>query len=478
RMRLVLSDGSRVWEDELETERGRGEGGRFTKAPKLPAGVTVRRKVPKVTKKVHWCLINAMGEKLDSTIIPGEYIPVVRIYGERRNIDGKVDYRGMVRMAKDPSRMEDFCESSLMETIAIAKTAPWLAEWDQISEFKAIWETSNRVNYAVLPYKRVAGENGAPIPPPQRITAGVDVSALTLAAQRMQNHVRNVTGQQDVFQDETAAQQANLSGRAMNVRRQIQELGTSDYLENLGDGIVLTAKIIMSMARDGVYDTPRVLRILGEDEKEHEIVTYFGDEQAEQARQLQTKEIEDLFDITVGEYDIAISMGRNHLTARRETVDILSDLVPQLPPQIQAKAFPILIKSLDGPGARELAAALEPDQKGVSPEVLQKLEEADQLMQMMQARIKQLEGEQAMEKVKGELQLALQEMKGMQQMMLQALKGQQARTVQDDAQSHDAAMHAADAAHTDRQADRQDLRILAGRAGDVPVGGKPNGRTS
>ena len=34
------------------------------------------------------------------------------------------------------------------------------------------------------------------------------------------------------------------------MRRQQQELSTSDYMENLGDGIVLTAQIIMSMVRD------------------------------------------------------------------------------------------------------------------------------------------------------------------------------------------------------------------------------------
>lgn len=382
RTRHLLDDGSEIWAEDLEYERGR-ENGKFARVPKLDGRtITQTRKIP--TNAVHWCLLNGLGEKLDSARIPGEYIPVVMIYGERRNIDGKRDYRGLVRMAKDPSRMEDFCESSLMEAISIAKTAPWLAEWDQISEFAEIWQTSNRVNYAVLPYKRQSGTNGAPIPPPQRVPSGVDVSHLTLAAQRMQNHVRNVAGQQDVFSNETANEQSRLSGRAYNFRRMQQELGTSDYMENLGDGIVLTAKILMSQARE-MLDTPRVVTLSGEDAQDTRVVIYnseFGPDQEAYAQRLAgEQQIQDLFDIsgTQDDYDIAVSPGRRHDTAMEESRELLSEVVPKLPPEMQMVAFSTLIRTIDGPGMAELAAKLDPqdDDSKIPPAVKQKL----QLMQ-------------------------------------------------------------------------------------------------
>lgn len=338
------------------------------------------RTITKTRKRVHWCLIDGMGEKLDSTIIPGEYIPVVMVFGERRNINGKVDYRGMVRMAKDPARMEDWAESSLMEAISDAKTAPWLAEFSQLEGLEATW---NLRKPKVLVYHNKSGANGSPLPPPQRVSSGVDVSALTMAAQRMQNHVRNVTGVADLFQEETASQQANASGRAIMARKQNQELGTSDYLENLGDGIVLTAKIIMSMARE-VYDTPRVMRIVGDDEKVHSIVTHMGAEQAQAATQMMSQEIQEMFDLSghPEDYDIAIAPGKNYQTARQEAVEAVTSAITAFPP-IAPKALPILFKNSDWAGAQELAAALAPPEDG-QPDPAQLQAENQQLKQQLQ----------------------------------------------------------------------------------------------
>lgn len=420
RTKHLLSDGSQAWDDELEHDTMK-KGRRRVSVPMPPEGLTIEqtRDVPQT--KVHWCLLNGAGETLDEAIVPGKYIPVVQVYGERRNINGVVDYRGMVRMAKDPSRMEDFCESSLMESISLAKTAPWLAEWDQISEFYAIWQNSNRIPVGVLPYKRVSGQNGAPIPPPQRVPAGVDVTALTLAAQRMQNHVRNVTGNADVFQEETRQEQ---SGRAIRERKLNQELGTSDYLENLGDGIVLTAKIILSMARE-VYDTPRLMRIIGNDEKERPIMVFSG----EQNRPQQLEDgVEEALDLDEDDelYDIAISQGKRHDTARQETVDILTELVPRLPPPMQPPAVVALLKNLDGPGMAELAATLEPKQDDIPPEVAQKMQEMQQQLQQAIQIIETDQVKQAatLEKAKldNETKVAVAELQSQQTRLLTLLE--------------------------------------------------------
>jgi hypothetical protein len=325
-------------------------------------------------------------------------------------------------MAKDPARMEDWAESSLMEAISDAKTAPWLAEYTQLEGLEAVWNTRKP---KVLVYHGKSGVNGAPLPPPQRVSSGVDVSALTMAAQRMQNHVRNVTGVSDIFQEETARQQADQSGKAIMARQRNQELGTSDYLENLGDGIVLTAKIIMSMARE-VYDTPRVMRIVGDDEKIHTIVTHMGPEQAKAATAMMGKEIQEMFDLSghPEDYDIAIAPGKNYQTARQEAVDAVTAAIQAFPP-IAPKALPF--KNSDWAGANELAAALSPPEDGQPDPVQlqaenqalkQQLQEAatiiqtDQVKQQAQIQNKQLETQAklAIEQMQAELQVKLQQM--------------------------------------------------------------------
>lgn len=380
-----------------------------------------------ITKNVvKWCLLNAVGDVLDEATIPGQHIPVVEVYGERRNINGKVDKRGLVRMAKEASRMEDFCESSLMEAISTAKTAPWVVEWDSVSEFATIWNTSNKTNYAVLPYKRTV-VNGVLGDKPERVSAGVDVSHLTMAAQRMQNHVRSVTGT-DLNISETGAEERRISGKAYEARRASQQLGTSDYMENLGDGIVLTAKIIMGMARE-LYDTPRVFRIMGEDEKERGIVTHMGPDQAQAAQELAKQHlIAEMFDLSGSpdDYDVAISPGRNYQTARQEAVDMIGAAIQAYPP-IAPIALPILFRNSDFEGAQEIAAKLEPDTNDQIPpavqaqmqQLQQQLQEAadiiktDQVKMQGQIATKQIETEAKikLEMVQMEHEITLQQMK-------------------------------------------------------------------
>lgn len=375
RTRLILGDGHAVYEDEAETP---------------PAERDVKRRVKKTKKTVHWCLVNGMGEKLDSATIPGEFVPVVMIYGERRMIDGERDFRGMVRMNQDPSRMEDWAESSLMEGISNAKTSPWLAEEGQIEPYENDWKFSNIKPPVVLKYKAVSID-GHPIPPPTRIPSGVDVSALTLAAQRMQNHVRIGTGT-ELFQEETGSLQSRISGKAYDKRRQSQELTNSDYMENLGDGIVLTAKIIMSMARE-IYDTPRLLRIIGADEKESEIVAFKGQEQQPDAMQLaqerarMQQKIAGMLDISVGEYDIAVKAIANSPQTAREEARLAMEA---LPPELLAKGADIYIGTLDFPGAQELAKRFKPPDAEDGPTPEQMMERLKQLDEYAQAATEQL----------------------------------------------------------------------------------------
>lgn len=388
RTRLILDDGARVFEDELPTVPARVKG-KFAKVPQIPEGRTVVKRVNRPTKIVHWCLLNAAGEHLvPETVIPGELIPVVMIYGERRFLRGKRDFRGMVRMNKDASRTEDWAESSLMEAISHAKTAPWLMAVGQADGLEAMWSKANTNPPQALQYNPI-DVNGHPVERPTRVSSGVDVSALTLAAQRMQNHVKQNTGMADVYQDETGAQSAKLSGRAMLARRQNQELGTSDYLDNMGDGIVLTAQIIMGMARV-VYDTPRLLRILDGEEKEREILIAPGGQTPEAMALVQQNReaLKDMLDPSIVEYDITVAPGRSHATARQETREVMEGL----PEPVLMQIADLFLSTIDGPGMQEAAKRLkranpnaQEDEPGTVP-----IAQAQQAQQMIDALTEQV----------------------------------------------------------------------------------------
>ena len=63
----------------------------------------------------------ASGDKiLETTIVPGEHIPVVPQYGERAFVEGEEHYEGVIRLAKDPQRLRNFQMSYLADIVSMS----------------------------------------------------------------------------------------------------------------------------------------------------------------------------------------------------------------------------------------------------------------------------------------------------------------------------------------------------------------------
>lgn len=352
--------------------------------------------------RVKWMRFTA-GEVLEQADVPGEFIPIVQIDGQRRNVNGAIDYRGLVRMARGPQRMLNFNENALIEGVNHGSYMTWLAEEDQIAGFEHEWTAPHLTKPPVLHYKRV-DVNGHPIPPPQRVSVEPAIQGMALAAERAQNHLRGVTGVPDVFMQEQRREQ---SGRAIRERRDQQALTTNNYNDGLAEGVALTGKILMSMARE-VLDVPRLLRVTGADEKPMLVIAYAGDARKPEAETLKGQlearlsepekaALKGFFDVTVGDYDVVVQPGRNSATGRMETVETLRELIPVMPLPMQAKAIPMLVKSLDAPGMQELAAEIGPqqDEQQIPPQVQERLAQLDQFAQMATEHINQLKDQLA-----------------------------------------------------------------------------------
>ena len=70
-------------------------------------------------------------------------------------------------------------------------------------------------------------------------------------------------------------------------------------------------------------------------------------------------------DITIGKYDVAVTIGPSYATQRQEALELLLDLVKQVP-QIGQAAMDLIAKNIDAPGADELYERLK---KLVPPEL-------------------------------------------------------------------------------------------------------------
>jgi len=311
----------------------------------------------------------------------GKYFPLVPVYGEEENIEGEVEYRGIVRAAKDPQRMYNYWNTAAAETIGLQPKAPWLVTADQIKNYKEFWEVANDENLAYLPYE----PDGA-APPPQRVSPPTMQTGFLQQAQVSAQDIQQTTG---VFEASTGELPSQRSGKAVIALQQEADLGTSLFMDKLASAIQHTGKIIISLIPT-IYDTQRIVRLRGEDdgvkfvEINKPILTPNG-------QQIQN-------DLTRGKYDVRVGVGPSFRTRRIEAANSMVELA-RVFPQILQVAGDLVAKNLDWPGADEMAERLKKllppgiadDDEDRPPEEVQAQQEAEQKQQAMQEKAVQLE---------------------------------------------------------------------------------------
>jgi|TARA_R110000824_G_scaffold116455_12_gene267938 hypothetical protein len=364
----------------------------------MPEGVTIVAEREVTTRTVKWALINAVEvldgneEKTGGLEWPGKYIPIVPVLGDEININGVTDYRGIVRDAKDPQRMYNYWVSAETELIALAPRAPIVGAEGQFEGHESKWRTANVRNYPYLEYKprTIAGQLA---PPPQRQSWEPPIQAIAAAIQQSDNDLKATGGFNDASLGVRGAQE---SGKAIRSRQQQDEMANSHYLDNLARAIRQVGRVIVDLI-PRIYDTARVMRITGIDEKDRTVMVYAGDKNKPNEEQMEQipPAVEKIYDVSSQQYDVTISVGPSFQTRRQEALDSLVQFVQAYP-----NAFPmigdLLAENMDWPGAKQVAARLKKmlppklqddlDPSEVPPQVQAKMQGMEkQLKQVMEA---------------------------------------------------------------------------------------------
>jgi ribosomal protein S27AE len=119
-----------------------------------------------VVPEITWYKI-AGNKVIDKKPWPGRYIPLVRVVGEERFIDGKIERKGHTRNLKDAQRMYNYMSSANVEFIALQTKTPFIAAAEAIEGYESEWSRANLDNLPYLPYNAF-DEQGNPIQKPQR----------------------------------------------------------------------------------------------------------------------------------------------------------------------------------------------------------------------------------------------------------------------------------------------------------------------
>lgn len=340
------------------------------------AGLTVVDERDSFRKAVKWIKCTAM-EVLEEKTWAGKYIPVVPCYGAQVIVDDKRKKYGLVRFAKDPQRMYNFWRTSMTESVALAPKAKWLLAEGQDEGHENEWAMANIKSTPVLRYKQKDIE-GQPAPQPQRLQPEPPPAGIMEAAGAISADLQMVLGVLDPNQ----LPSGNISGKALAGQQNQVDLSNYHFYDNLTRSIRQTGKIILDLIPK-IYDTQRVMRIIG------------SDGQPDMTTINEKSEIgEVLNDVTVGEYDVVMDTGPGFQTKRQQAVENMMPLLAG-----NAELFNIagdlVFRNMDFPGADVIAdrlAAMNPlaqiDEKSdIPPEVQMRLAQSEQTIKQLQQEL-------------------------------------------------------------------------------------------
>ena len=308
-------------------------------------GVTIVREREVQCMKVYQCIVSGAEILSKPVEWKGKYIPIVPLWGDLVNINGRDLFSGMVRFSKDAAKGYNFTRTMAVESVANAPKAPWLITPKMLEGgHQKYWDEANVENFPYLPYNPdPQAPNGRPTrePPPE-----VPASLIALA-QLDNDDLKATMGQ---FDASLGAKGNETSGKAIMARQREGDNANFNYIDNLGRAIKYTGEILVDLIPH-YYDTPRTIRVLGEDgsEKYAKLYNEVVDQQTQQAVKVN--------DLSRGRYDVTVTVGPTFATQRMEAAETLTGIIQSAPDTAPILAD-LIVKNMDGPGTQEASKRL------------------------------------------------------------------------------------------------------------------------
>jgi hypothetical protein len=301
----------------------------------------------------------------------------VPCYGAQVIVDDKRKKYGLVRFAKDPQRMYNFWRTAMTESVALAPKAKWLLAEGQDEGHENEWAMANIKSSPVLRYKQKDIE-GQPAPVPSRLQPEGPPQGIMEAAGAISADLQMVLG----IVDPNQLPSGNISGKALAGQQNQVDLSNFHFYDNMTRSIRHTGKILLDLIPK-IYDTERVMRIIG------------SDGQPDMTTINQATEVgEVLNDVTVGEYDVVMDTGPGFQTKRQQAVEAMMPLLTSNQ-ELFNIAGDLVFRNMDFPGADVIAdrlASMNPmaniDEKSdIPPEIQMRLAQSEKQLQDMQQQL-------------------------------------------------------------------------------------------
>lgn len=358
---------------QLRNEHGVEEVMPLSRLPKERQGDIVDRRTAHVPQ-VWYAKLNGY-EVLHQSRWQGRYLPIAQFVGECWDIEGEVDYQGLIRRLKDPQRMYNYWESSKAEMIALAPKAPFIGAAQQFEGYQQFWQTANTHPHAYLPYQAVV-LGGQMLPPPQRSSVEPPVQAMVQGAQLAADEIKAISGYYDPALGQNSP---DTSGVAIGKRQQATNTASYHFVDNERWGIRHVGRILID-AIPFYYGSERTERIIGDDGKGQAVTL--------NKRERDPKTDQDVItnNVKAGRYDVSVDAGPSFASKRQEAADKLGQLL-QAAPDLMRVFGDDYLASLDVEQSEHMAERMR---KSMPPALLQGEPGAEKYV-AAQAQLQQLE---------------------------------------------------------------------------------------
>jgi hypothetical protein len=326
-------------------------------------------------------------EVLETRDWQGQYIPIVPVYGDEVDVEGKRQFRSLIREAKDAQRNFNYWRTMATEMIALAPKVPFIGPKGAFKYDADKWSTANTNSHAYIEYD-------GQVPPQRQPLAAMPAAELQIALSASDD-MKAVMG---IYDASLGARSNETSGRAIMARQREGDVATFHFQDNMARAIRHAGRILIDLIPH-VYDRERIIRTIGEDGTQKAVPlkqeTPVLDNNGKPVLDDNGIPMSRIYDLAAGKYDLTVATGPSFTTRREEAAAQMTEMVRAFP-----DAAPVIgdliAKNLDWPGADEIAERLKAinpalqaqGQGGIPPELQQQIQEG-----MM--RLQQLEQENA-----------------------------------------------------------------------------------
>lgn len=293
---------------------------------------------------------------------PGRHLPIVPVIGDEVPLERQIVRHGLIRHARDPQALYNFYRSASAEHIALSPKSPYLVTDKMVNNHLGDWNTLNSTNRQ---YLRYTPDPNAPGNRPERIHAPEPPEALWREGMMATEDIKATTG---IYDASLGAKSNETSGVAIKRREAQGDTANFHYEDNLTVSLAYFGRVLIDLIPK-IYDNQRMARMMADDGSEQFVPINHTQYTADGHPVM-------INDLSIGRYDVRVTMGPGYATKRLEAADAIIELMGKLPPEMAAALASTAVKNMDIPDADHVSkilralsppAAQNPDQPPPDP---------------------------------------------------------------------------------------------------------------